>query len=84
MGDDCVALLEKILAETIRLRESMEARDAERLRLLKELRSKLDRENADPVMPRVKKQPEKKKERRYYTTVSCKYLFLALVVKSPK
>ena len=32
MGDDCVALLEKILAETIRLRESMEARDAERLR----------------------------------------------------
>ena len=40
MGDDCVALLEKILAETIRLRESMEARDAERRRLLKELRSK--------------------------------------------
>ena len=26
MGDDCVALLEKILAETIRLRESMEAK----------------------------------------------------------
>ena len=61
MGDDCVALLEKILAENIRLRESMEARDTERLRLLKELRSKLDRENADPVMPRIKNNRKRKR-----------------------
>ena len=69
MGDDCVALLEKILAETIRLRESMEARDAERLHLLKELRSKLDRENADPVMPRVKN--NRKRKRNDVITQQC-------------
>ena len=69
MGDDCVALLEKILAETIRLRESMEARDAERLRLLKELRSKLDRENADPVIPWIKN--NRKRKRNDVITQQC-------------
>ena len=53
MGDECVVLLERVLAENNRPREVMEARDAENQRLLKKLCSKLDGENADPVMPRT-------------------------------
>ena len=44
MGDECVVLLERVLAENNRLREAMEARDDENQRLLKKLCSKLDGE----------------------------------------
>lgn len=53
-GDECAVLLERLLAENNRLREAMEARDDENQPLLKKLCTKLDGENADPVMPRTK------------------------------
>ena len=70
MGDEWVVLLERVLAENNRLREAMEARDTENQRLLKKLCSKLDGENADPVMPRTKN--NRKRTRNVVITQQCR------------
>ena len=55
MNDDCVILLEKVLAENARLRETIEARDVEHRRALQEINAKLDKENtSDAVMSQAK------------------------------
>lgn len=69
-GDECAVLLERVLAENNRLREAMEARDDENQPLLKKLCSKLDGENADPVMPRTKN--NRKRTRNVVISQHCK------------
>ena len=71
MGDECVVLLERVLAENNRLREAMEARDTENQRLLKKVCLKLDGENADPVMPRTKNN-RKLRTRNVVITQQCR------------
>ena len=86
MSDEYVVLLERVLADNNRLREAMEARDAENQRLLKELCSKLDRENADPVMPQTK--TNRKRTRSVVITQQCRVSInlnnLCLIRKNPK
>lgn len=45
MEDQYVVLLEKVVAENVRLREAMEARDNEQRRMLGELASKIESSN---------------------------------------
>ena len=52
MNDDCVLLLEKVLAENSCLRETIEARDAEHRRVLQEINAKLD--TSDPATAQAK------------------------------
>ena len=62
MGDECVVLLERVLAENNRPREAMEARDAENQRLLKKLCSKLDGEKAKTLIQSCRGQKTTGKE----------------------
>lgn len=45
MEDQYVVLLERVVAENVRLREAMEARDDEQRRMLGELASKIESSN---------------------------------------
>ena len=48
MEDQYVVLLERVVAENVRLREAMEARDNEQRRMFEELASKIESSNTEP------------------------------------
>ena len=48
MEDQYVVLLERVVAENVRLREAIEARDNEQRRMFEELASKIESSNTEP------------------------------------
>ena len=69
LNDRCVMLLESVIAENRRLRETIEARDAEQQQPLQLVSAKLDNTANQ----------KKKKKGRSFTTMSCKYIFIPLI-----
>lgn len=73
LNDRCITLLESVIAENRRLRETIEARDAEQQQLLQLVSAKLDNTASDTT------RPTSKRKRRVAVSQQCRvsiFLFL--------